>query len=183
MRARQLGITLGLGTPGEFNAITDVPGIRVGHSTLIGERDGRAVRTGVTVVQPRDGAARQQPCFAGCHVLNGNGDATGLEWIREAGLLTTPIAITNTHSVGTVRDALIAAEHAELADPSIYWCMPVVMETYDGLLNDIWPGGWRHGDDLPRVQGWHRHGLAQVTGGAGRLDGRCAGAGQPRPAP
>ncbi|QRY82287.1 P1 family peptidase [Pseudomonas sp. PDNC002] len=138
MRARQLGITLGLGTPGEFNAITDVPGIRVGHSTLIGERDGRAVRTGVTVVQPREGAARQQPCFAGCHVLNGNGDATGLEWIREAGLLTTPIAITNTHSVGAVRDALIAAEHAELADPSIYWCMPVVMETYDGLLNDIW---------------------------------------------
>ncbi|KAF1055079.1 MAG: Beta-peptidyl aminopeptidase BapA [Stenotrophomonas maltophilia] len=138
MRARQLGITLGLGTPGEFNAITDVPGVRVGHSTLLGEVGARSVRTGVTLIQPRAGVARQQPCFAGCHVLNGNGDATGLEWIREAGLLTTPIAITNTHSVGAVRDALIAAEHAELADPATYWCMPVVMETYDGLLNDIW---------------------------------------------
>lgn len=138
MRARQLGITLGRGTPGEFNAITDVPGVRVGHSTLIAEREGKQVRTGVTVVQPRAGAARRQPCFAGCHVLNGNGDATGLEWIREAGLLTTPLAITNTHSVGVVRDALIANEHAALADPAVYWCMPVVMETYDGLLNDIW---------------------------------------------
>lgn len=138
MRARQLGITLGQGTPGEFNAITDVPGVRVGHSTLIAERDGKQVRTGVTLVQPRADAARLQPSFAGCHVLNGNGDATGLEWIREAGLLTTPIAITNTHSVGVVRDALIATERETLADPAVYWCMPVVMETYDGLLNDIW---------------------------------------------
>jgi len=71
-------------------------------------------------------------------VLNGNGDATGLEWIREAGTLTTPLAITNTHSVGAVRDALIALEREALADPAVYWCMPVVMETYDGLLNDIW---------------------------------------------
>ncbi len=138
MRARQLGITLGLGTPGPFNAITDVPGVRVGHSTLNQRIDGRQVRTGVTLVQPRAGAARLQPCFAGCHVLNGNGDATGLEWIREAGLLTTPIAITNTHSVGAVRDALIAEERAELGDSGLYWCMPVVMETFDGLLNDIW---------------------------------------------
>ncbi|MNG84247.1 Peptidase family S58 [compost metagenome] len=138
MRARQLGITLGLGQPGEFNAITDVPGVRVGHSTLIADSAGKQVRTGVTVVQPRPGATRLAPCFAGIHVLNGNGDATGLEWIREAGLLTTPIAITNTHSVGVVRDALIAAERDSLADPSVYWCMPVVLETYDGLLNDIW---------------------------------------------
>ncbi|PMY69000.1 MULTISPECIES: P1 family peptidase [Pseudomonas] len=138
MRARQLGISLGLGTPGPFNAITDVPGVRVGHSTLRTTVDGKQVRTGVTLIQPREGFARLQPCFAGCHVLNGNGDATGLEWIREAGLLTTPLAITNTHSVGVVRDALIAEEHASLADPAEYWCMPVVMETYDGLLNDIW---------------------------------------------
>ncbi|MDF3933145.1 P1 family peptidase [Pseudomonas citronellolis] len=138
MRARQLGITLGLGTPGEFNAITDVPGVRVGHATLLDEGRESPVRTGVTLIQPRAGSARQQPCFAGCHVLNGNGDATGLEWIREAGLLTTPIAITNTHSVGVVRDALIAAERDAAADPAIYWCMPVVMETFDGLLNDIW---------------------------------------------
>ena len=138
MRAREWGITLGLGTPGPLNAITDVPGVRVGHSTLKTEIDGKQVRTGVTVIQPRAGAARQQPCFAGCHVLNGNGDATGLEWIREAGLLTTPVAITNTHSVGVVRDALIADERDSLADPAVYWCMPVVMETYDGVLNDIW---------------------------------------------
>ncbi|MCO7597290.1 MULTISPECIES: P1 family peptidase [Pseudomonas] len=138
MRARQLGITLGLGSPGAFNAITDVPGVRVGHSTLVADGDGKQVRTGVTVIQPRPGAARLAPCFAGVHVLNGNGDATGLEWIREAGLLTTPIAITNTHSVGVVRDALIAAERDALADPSVYWCMPVVLETFDGLLNDIW---------------------------------------------
>lgn len=138
MRARQLGITLGHGTPGPFNAITDVPGVRVGHSTLIDEQRPAPIRTGVTLIEPRAGAARQQPCFAGCHVLNGNGDATGLEWIREAGLLTTPIAITNTHSVGVVRDALIAAERERLPDDAVYWCMPVVMETYDGLLNDIW---------------------------------------------
>ncbi|WP_017901803.1 P1 family peptidase [Pseudomonas asplenii] len=138
MRARDFGITLGLGKPGPLNAITDVPGVRVGHATLDKTHDGKPVRTGVSIVEPRAGAARYQPCFAGCHVLNGNGDATGLEWIREAGLLTTPIATTNTHSVGVVRDALIAHEHATLADTSTYWCMPVVMETYDGVLNDIW---------------------------------------------
>ena len=138
MRARELGITLGLGVPGPLNAITDVPGVRVGHSTVRDEVNGKQVRTGVTLIQPRAGHARQQPCFAGCHVLNGNGDATGLEWIREAGLLATPIAITNTHSVGVVRDALVAQERDSLADPAVYWCMPVVMETYDGVLNDIW---------------------------------------------
>jgi len=138
MRARDFGITVGLGQPGPNNAITDVPGVRVGHGTLDTVYDGKPVRTGVSVIEPRGGAARFQPCFAGCHVLNGNGDATGLEWIREAGLLTTPIATTNTHSVGVVRDALIAHEHATLADSSVYWCMPVVMETYDGVLNDIW---------------------------------------------
>lgn len=138
MRARDFGITLGLGKPGPNNAITDVPGVRVGHATLNQTANGKPVRTGVSVIEPRAGAARYQPCFAGCHVLNGNGDATGLEWIREAGLLTTPIATTNTHSVGVVRDALIAHERATLQDDSTYWCMPVVMETYDGVLNDIW---------------------------------------------
>lgn len=138
MRARDLGISLGLGTPGPFNAITDVPGVRVGHAGLNELRAGKQVRTGVTLIQPRDGMARQQPCFAGCHVLNGNGDATGLEWIREAGLLTTPVAITNTHSVGVVRDALIAHEGRSAPSEAVYWCMPVVMETYDGVLNDIW---------------------------------------------
>ncbi|MBR8156704.1 P1 family peptidase [Burkholderia cenocepacia] len=137
MRTRDLGIRIGLGRPGRFNAITDVPGVRVGHCTLNVENGDASIRTGVTVIEPRAGAAHDSPCFAGVHVLNGNGDATGLEWIREAGLLTTPIAYTNTHSVGAVRDALVANER-EAAAGRVYWCMPVVMETYDGLLNDIW---------------------------------------------
>lgn len=136
MRAAQLGLRIGDLPRGTYNAITDVPGVRVGHRTII---EGEMVRTGVTVIEPRPEAARLDPCFAGVHVLNGNGDATGLEWIREAGLLTTPIAFTNTHSVGVVRDALIAAERQQFAaSNAVYWCMPVVLETYDGCLNDIW---------------------------------------------
>lgn len=140
MRARELGITLGLGVPrGAVEiTITDVPGFGSGTAPCVTKSTANRVRTGVTLIQPRAGHARRQPCFAGCHVLNGNGDATGLEWIREAGLLATPIAITNTHSVGVVRDALVAQERDSLADPAVYWCMPVVMETYDGVLNDIW---------------------------------------------
>jgi D-aminopeptidase len=137
MRTRELGIRIGRGTPGRFNAITDVAGVRVGHHTLTVDAGDASVHTGVTIIEPRAGSARREPCFAGCHILNGNGDATGLEWIREAGLLTTPIAYTNTHSVGVVRDALVAAERDE-AEGEVYWCMPVVLETYDGLLNDIW---------------------------------------------
>ncbi|VVN83886.1 P1 family peptidase [Pseudomonas fluorescens] len=137
MRLRDLGITIGLGNPGIHNAITDVPGVRVGHHTLNVESGETSIHTGVTVIEPRAVAAHLEPCFAGIHVLNGNGDATGLEWIREAGLLTTPIAYTNTHSVGVVRDALVAAER-EMAKLHTYWCMPVVLETYDGVLSDIW---------------------------------------------
>ena len=138
-RARDLGITIGQLSPGPLNAITDVPGVRVAHVTLQGQADsGKSINSGVTLIEPRAGSAREQPCFAGVHVLNGNGDATGLEWVREAGLLTSPIAFTNTHSIGTVRDALVALERDALADRDArYWSMPVVMETYDGLLNDI----------------------------------------------
>ncbi len=141
MRARDLGIRIGLGTPGPGNAITDVAGVTVGHTTLI-RGDGPLVvgkgpvRTGVTVVCPRGAADWREPVFAGCHRLNGNGELTGLEWVRESGLLTTPIAITNTHSVGVVRDALVAASVRR--DPrDAAWSLPVVGETYDGLLNDI----------------------------------------------
>ena len=137
MRIRERGITIGSGTPGVYNAITDVPGVRVGHHTLNVETDEVSIHSGVTVIEPRAGATHLQPCFAGVHVLNGNGDATGLEWIREEGLLTSPIAYTNTHSVGVVRDALVAAER-EMGKQHTYWCMPVVLETYDGTLNDIW---------------------------------------------
>ena len=124
MRARDLGIAIGDGEPGPRNAITDVEGVLVGHSTLI---EGEDVRTGVTVIVPPE-----TPLFAGCHRLNGNGELTGLEWVRESGLLTTPIGITNTFSVGVVRDAIAARSSDEDA-----WSLPVVGETFDGFLNDI----------------------------------------------
>jgi len=138
-RARDLNILFGQLQPGPLNAITDVPGVRVGHCDVRGRTaNGRDILTGVTVIEPRAGSTSQQPCFAGVHVLNGNGDATGLEWIREAGLLTSPIAFTNTHSLGVVRDALIVVDREQQADDGrLYWNMPVVLETFDGLLNDI----------------------------------------------
>jgi D-aminopeptidase len=142
MRTRDLGIVIGRGEPGPLNSITDVPGVRVGHTTLI-EGDGPLVvgqgpvRTGVTVVVPRGVDEWREPVFAGCHRLNGNGELTGLEWVRESGLLTTPVAITNTHSVGVVRDAIIAASMEVTTPDNSRWSLPVVGETYDGLLNDI----------------------------------------------
>ncbi len=142
-RARDLGIRLGRLEPGAYNAITDVPGVRVGHTTLI-EGEGALVvgqgpvRTGVTVIVPHEGNVGADPLFAGYHLLNGNGEMTGLPWIEEAGLLTTPIAITNTHSVGVVRDAIISYGVARGAgDLDDSWSLPVVAETYDGFLNDI----------------------------------------------
>jgi D-aminopeptidase len=142
MRARELGIEIGVLPSGPNDAITDVGGVRVGHSTIIrGEGPLVAgegpVRTGVTIVCPREGSVRDEPVFAGSHRFNGNGEMTGLEWIREAGALTTPVGITNTHSVGVVRDALIAAEMEERPGAGEYWSLPVVAETYDGALNDI----------------------------------------------
>jgi D-aminopeptidase len=124
MRARELGIVVGDHAPAARNTITDVEGVRVGHTTLI---EGDAVRTGVTIVVPPE-----TPLFAGCHRLNGNGELTGLEWVRESGFLTTPIGITNTFSVGVVRDAIAAESVDEDA-----WSLPVVGETFDGFLNDI----------------------------------------------
>ena len=142
MRARELGIAIGRGTPGPLNAITDVAGVRVGHTTLIAGdgplRVGHGpVRTGVTVVVPRADESWIEPVYAGCHRLNGNGELTGLEWIRESGTLTGPVAITNTHSVGVVRDALVAASIERQSNPELWWSLPVVGETYDGILNDI----------------------------------------------
>ena len=142
MRVDELPLTLGPHPRGPYGAITDVEGVRVGHSTIVrgegplvvGEGP---VRTGVTVICPREGLARDEPVFAGSHRFNGNGEMTGLEWIREAGVLATPVAITNTHSVGIVRDALVRAEMKAGTDHEEYWCLPVVAETYDGTLNDI----------------------------------------------
>jgi D-aminopeptidase len=141
VRARDLGIRIGLLPPGPLNAITDVPGVRVGHTTLVAGSGplvvGKGpVRTGVTVIQPRPGPVWGNPCFAGCHRLNGAGELTGLEWVRESGLLTTPIGLTNTHSVGVVRDALVKDAVRERPVGPGFWVLPVVGETYDGLLND-----------------------------------------------
>jgi D-aminopeptidase len=140
-RYRDLGLTVGHLPPGPLNAITDVAGVRVGMTTLI-EGDGPLqvgvgpVRTGVTAIVPHP-AMHEEPVFAASHTLNGNGEMTGLEWVRESGLLTTPIAITNTHSVGVVRDALVAYEVRDRPRGPAFWSLPVVAETYDGALNDI----------------------------------------------
>lgn len=131
MRARDLGVVIGEHPTGPHNAITDVAGVRVGHSTLQGE----GINTGVTVVVPHDDIWTE-PVFAGSHRLNGSGELTGLEWIRESGELTSPIGLTNTHSVGVVRDALVS-EQVLVRGDGLYWSLPVVGETYDGLLNDI----------------------------------------------
>jgi D-aminopeptidase len=138
-RARELNLPIG-GTPGRLDAITDVAGIEVGSTTLISGSGplvaGKGpVRTGVTVVHPR-GKSNPDPVFAAWFTLNGNGEMTGTTWIEESGMLEGPIAITNTHSVGVVRDAIIQWEHRQknVLQP---WWLPVVAETYDGSLNDI----------------------------------------------
>src|SRR3954447_25083660 len=135
-RARDLDLRIGTLPSGPHDAITDVAGVRVGSVTLVAgdgplRRGSGPVRTGVTVGVPPNG---WEPLFAGCHRLNGNGELTGLEWVRESGCLTTPIGLTNTHSVGVVRDAIVAAQHAANRGR---WHLPVVGETYDGFLNEI----------------------------------------------
>jgi D-aminopeptidase len=134
MRLRDLHLTIGSLPTGPHNAITDVSGVRVGHTTLI---EGDAVRTGVTVVVPHDGPVWAEAVFAGFHRLNGNGEVTGVHWLEEAGLLLSPIGLTNTHSVGVVRDALVAIEVEELPAGREAWALPVVGETWDGVLNDV----------------------------------------------
>src|SRR6516164_9003398 len=140
-RARDLGIPFD-GTPAPLNAITDVKGVEVGATTLI-SGSGRLVvgsgpvRTGVTAILPR-GKQSTDPVFAGWFSLNGNGEMTGTTWVEESGFLEGPVMITNTHSVGTVRDSVIAwrVEHGRPAGSEYWWSLPVVAETYDGFLND-----------------------------------------------
>jgi L-aminopeptidase/D-esterase-like protein len=142
-RARDLGVLFD-GTPGQFNAITDVPGVAVGHTTLISgegklQRGVGPVRTGVTAVLPR-GAGNSTPVFGGYFSQNGNGEMTGTAWLEESGFAESPILITNTHSVGLVRDAVIKWQLSE-ADKGHrtmpLWSLPIVAETWDGFLNDI----------------------------------------------
>jgi D-aminopeptidase len=133
-RARDLGVPFD-GAPGPLNAITDVTGVEVGHTTRI---EGDKVRTGVTAILPR-GKNIQDQTFAGWFSLNGNGEMTGTTWVEESGFLDGPVMITNTHSVGVVRDAAIAWRVRKAPpDPNGYWwSLPVVAETWDGWLNDI----------------------------------------------
>jgi L-aminopeptidase/D-esterase-like protein len=137
-RARAVGVRLE-GTPGPLNAITDVKGVEAGHTTLI---SGDSVRTGVTVVWPR-GKASGDPVYGGFYAQNGNGDMTGTHWLDESGYLDGPVLITNTHSVGVVRDAFLAwlVKNKRLPGTNVFpggfFTYPIVAETYDGFLNDI----------------------------------------------
>jgi D-aminopeptidase len=160
-RARDLGVPFE-GTPGQYNAITDVNGVEVGYTTLI-SGSGKLVvgqgpvRTGVTAVLPH-GKGFKDPVFAGFFSQNGNGEMTGIHWVKESGFLEGPIMITNTHSVGVVRDAVIAWEvkHGATQYP---WSLPVVAETWDGWLNDI------NGFHVTPADTWH----AIETAASGRV--------------
>jgi D-aminopeptidase len=143
IRARDLGIPFE-GTPGKFNAITDVAGVEVGYTTLI-SGDGKLevgkgpVRTGVTAILPRGHDSLNDPVYGGFFSLNGNGEMTGTAWVEESGFLEGPIVITNTHSVGVARDAVIAwrIKRGAADKTGYWWSLPVVAETWDGWLNDI----------------------------------------------
>src|SRR5262245_9037624 len=133
-RIRDLGIVIGHHPPGPFNAITDVPGVLVGHRTLIVDEP-RIARTGVTMIIPRDRQIWADNAFGAYHAFNGTGEMTGIHWLTESGLLCGPIGITNTHQVGLVRDTMIAyAKQNKFSHDS---ALPVVAETYDGWLNDL----------------------------------------------
>src|SRR5437870_1707588 len=164
VRPRDLGITFD-GTPGKFNAITDVPGVEVGYTTLISgegklEIGNGPVRTGVTAILPRGHASLNDPVYAGFFILNGNGEMTCTAWVDESGFLEGPIVITNTHSVGVARDAVIAwrVNHGAADKTGYWWSLPVVAETWDGWLNDI------NGFHVKPEDVWHA--LDSARGGA-----------------
>jgi D-aminopeptidase len=164
VRARDLGIPFE-GTPGKFNAITDVPGVEIGYTTLISgegklEVGKGPVRTGVTAILPRGHASLNDPVYAGFFSLNGNGEMTGTAWVDESGFLEGPIIITNTHSVGVARDAVIAwrVKHGAADKTGYWWSLPVVAETWDGWLNDI------NGFHVKPEDVWHA--LDSAHGGA-----------------
>jgi L-aminopeptidase/D-esterase-like protein len=164
VRARDLGIPFE-GTPGKINAITDVPGVEVGYATLISgegklEVGKGPVRTGVTAILPRGRASLNDPVYAGFFSLNGNGEMTGTAWVEESGFLEGPIVITNTHSVGVARDAVIAwrVKQGPADKTGYWWSLPVVAEAWDGWLNDI------NGFHVKPEDVWHA--LDSVHGGA-----------------
>jgi D-aminopeptidase len=163
-RARDIGIPFE-GAPGKFNAITDVAGVEVGYTTLVSgegklEVGKGPVRTGVTAILPRGHDSLNDPVYAGFFGLNGNGEMTGTAWLEESGFLEGPVVITNTHSVGVARDAVIAWRIKQgAADKTGYWwSLPVVGETWDGWLNDI------NGFHVKPEDVWHA--LESAHGGA-----------------
>lgn len=136
-RARALGLPFA-GTPGPFNAITDVPGVRVGFTTLTDPA--KQMRTGVTAILPREDKGRPQPVWAGFFSLNGNGEMTGVHWVNDAGYFVGPVLITNTHGIGACHHGATEwmIENYDVHFREEYaWAMPIVAETYDGVLNDI----------------------------------------------
>lgn len=153
-RLRNLGITIGTYPTGKRNAITDVPGVLVGHTTLIYDEP-RVARTGVTVIVPRDGLIWQDNAFAGYFSFNGCGEMTGLPFVEEFGLLASPIAITNTNQVGTAHEAIVA--YGVDKQTPFAFKLPVIAETYDGWLNDI--------DAFHLTQAHVRQALDSATGG------------------
>ena len=202
MRARDLGLACGKLPPGEHNSIADVPGVTVGHTTVV-EGD---VRTGVTAILPHRGNLFRDKVVAAAVVLNGFGKSTGLMQVNELGTLETPILLTNTFAVGTCANSLI--RRAIAADPEIgrqtATVNPVVLECNDGYLNDIQAmavteahadRGDRSGErgvrgrrdrrrnrhELLRPEGWYRQRIAAVAAGRRELSSRRSGAGQLRP--
>jgi D-aminopeptidase len=173
-RARDLGIPL-RGATGAFNAITDVPGVEVGFATLksIAARSGdRQIYTGVTAILPRGRGGPPIPVWAGQADLNGNGEMTGTHWIEDAGYFLGPVCITNTHSVGVVHHATVGwmlERHRDLFERYHAWAMPVVAETYDGLVNDINGRHLTEQHALAALQQAHAGPLEEgnVGGGAG----------------
>ncbi|WDH22092.1 P1 family peptidase [Pseudomonas chlororaphis] len=139
-RARELGLAF-QGQAGPYSAITDVPGVRVGYKTINRTTgNGRHVQTGVTAILPRGYVNESQPVWAGFHALNGNGEMTGTQWIEDGGYFVGPVCLTNTHSVGIVHQAATRwtiDHYADAWESNHLWAMPVVAETYDGVINDI----------------------------------------------
>lgn len=165
---RDLGVVIGRLPVGENNAITDVPGIRVGHVTVIHDEP-NVVRTGVTMVVPRENTIWDNYAFCGWHSFNGNGEMTGLPWIDESGMLGSPIGITNTHQVGLVRDALVRYAVDNRQEKG--FILPVVAETYDGWLSDAGSFPLVEADALAAVDGAAGGQVAEgnVGGGTGMI--------------
>jgi len=169
MRARGLGLPFP-GRPGPNNAVTDVPGVLVGYQTLM---TGRA-RTGVTAILPRGFAHEVRPVWAGYHALNGNGEMTGTHWIEDAGYFCGPICLTNTHSLGIAHHAVVRwmiGHYAREFASDHVWAMPVVAETYDGVLNDINAQHVTEADVLAAIQDAKAGPVAEgnVGGGTGMI--------------